>query len=69
MSSLRIKNYIKQLGAVEEGQVEQFFARCANSQDPQKLVDVLERIGHIDLDLPLEELEEHIKQRKRDAST
>jgi hypothetical protein len=41
--------------------VEQFITRCANSQDPQKLVDVLEKIGHIDV--PLEELEEHIKQK------
>jgi chromosome segregation ATPase len=44
--------------------VEQFIARCANSQDPQKLVDVLEKIGHIGLDAPLEELEENIKQRQ-----
>ncbi|MGB6590753.1 MAG: hypothetical protein WA323_07115 [Candidatus Nitrosopolaris sp.] len=59
MSALRIKNYIKQLGAVDEEQVEQFIARCANSQDPQKLVDVLDKIGHIDV--PLGELENHIK--------
>lgn len=32
-SSLRIKNYIKQIGTEEE-RVEQFIARCANSQDP-----------------------------------
>jgi uncharacterized protein YlxW (UPF0749 family) len=44
--------------------VEQFIARCANSQDPQKLVDVLEKIGDIDLAVPLEELEDHIKQRQ-----
>jgi hypothetical protein len=31
MSSLRIKNYMKQLGAVDEGQVEQFIAICAAS--------------------------------------
>ena len=62
MSSLRIKNYIKQLGAVEEGQVEQFIARCTASQDPQKLVDLLDKIGHIDV--PLEELEEHIKLKQ-----
>jgi hypothetical protein len=48
MSALRIKNYIKQIGGDEE-RVEQFIARCANSQDPQKLAD-----GHIDI--PLEEL-------------
>ena len=62
MSALRIKNYIKQLCAVDEGRVEQFIARCANSQDPQKLVDVVDKIGHIDI--PLEQLEEHIKQNK-----
>jgi hypothetical protein len=46
---LRIKNYIKQLGEVDEERVEQFITRCANSQDPQKPVDVLEKTGHIDL--------------------
>jgi hypothetical protein len=61
--NLRIKNYIKQLGIVDEGQIEQLVARCAASQDPQKLADVLEKIGHIGLDVPLEELEEYIKKR------
>jgi predicted ATP-grasp superfamily ATP-dependent carboligase len=42
--------------------LEQFIARCANSHDPQKLVDVLDKIGHIDV--PLEELEEHIKLKQ-----
>jgi transposase-like protein len=59
--ALRIKNYIKQIDPDEE-RVEQFIARCANSQDPQKLVDVLDKIGHIDV--PLEELEEHIKLKQ-----
>lgn len=63
MSALRIKNYIKQIDADEE-RVEQFIARCANSQDSQKLLDVLEKIGNIGLDMPLEELEEHIKQEQ-----
>src|SRR5215472_16312266 len=58
-SALRIRNYIKELGTDEE-RVERFIAICANSQDPQKLVDILEKIGHIDV--PLEELEERIKQ-------
>ena len=66
MSALRIKNYIKQIGTEEE-RVEQFIAKCANSQDPQKLVDVLEKIGHIDV--PLEELEEHIKQKQAEKET
>ena len=39
MSALRIKNYIKQIDADEE-RIEQFIARCANSQNPQKLLDV-----------------------------
>jgi hypothetical protein len=60
MSTLRLKNYIKQ--GAEEERVEQFIAKCAAAQDPQKLVDVLEKIGHIDV--PLEELEEHIKQKQ-----
>jgi chromosome segregation ATPase len=59
MSALRIKNYIKQI-SVDEERVEQFITRCANSQDSQKLVDVLDKIGNIDV--PLEELEENIKQ-------
>ena len=62
-----VKNYIKQLGAVDEGRVEQFIARCANSQDPQKLVDVVDKIGHIDI--PLEQLEEHIKQKQAEKET
>jgi hypothetical protein len=66
MSALRIKNYIKQIGADEE-LVEQFIARCANSQEPQKLVDVIDKIGYIDV--PLEELEEHIKERRDEKET
>ena len=61
VSALRIENYIKHIGADEE-RVEQFIARCAAAQDPQKLVEVLEKLGHIDV--PLEELEEHIKQKQ-----
>ena len=60
VSALRIKNYIKHIGTDEE-RVEQFIASCAASQDPQKLLDVLHKIRNIDL--PLEELEEHIKLR------
>ena len=67
ISAVRIKNYIKQLGALHEERVEQFIARCANSQDPQKLVDVLDKIGHIDV--PLEELEEHIKLKQAEKET
>ena len=66
MSALRIKNYIKQIGA-DEGRMEQFIARCANSEDPQKLVDVLDKIGHIDV--PLEELDEHIKLKQAEKET
>jgi hypothetical protein len=39
--------------------VEQFIAICAASQDPQKIIEVVDKIGHIDV--PLEELEEYIK--------
>jgi hypothetical protein len=56
MSALRIKNYIRQIDADEE-RVEQVIAKCAASQDPQKLVDVLDKIRHIDVGL-----EEHIKR-------
>jgi hypothetical protein len=34
-SVIRIRNYIKELGT-EETRVEQFIAKCASSQDPQK---------------------------------
>ena len=61
VSALRIRNYTKELG-IDEERVEQFIARCANSHDPQKLVDFLQMIGH--LDVPLEELEEQIKQKQ-----
>ncbi|MFZ0510245.1 MAG: hypothetical protein WAM14_01450 [Candidatus Nitrosopolaris sp.] len=55
MSALRIKNHIKQIDADEE-RIEQFIARCANSQDPQMLLDVLEKIWDTGLDVPLVEL-------------
>ena len=66
MFILRLKNRIKKLG-VDEERVEQFITRCANSQDPQKIIDVVYKIGHIDV--PLEELEEHIKQKRAEKET
>ncbi len=65
VSAIRIKNYIKQIGA-DEGRVEQFIARCTNSQDTQ-LVDVLDKIW--DIDVPLEGLEEHIKLKRVEKET
>jgi histidyl-tRNA synthetase len=38
-----------------------------HSQEPQKLVDVIDKIGYIDV--PLEELEEHIKERRDEKET
>ena len=67
MSALRIKNHIQQTGADEE-QVEQFIIRCVNSQDPRKIIEAVEKIGgHIDV--PLEELEEHIRQKQAEKDT
>ena len=66
MSALWIKNHIKQIAADEE-QVEQFIARCVNSQEPQKIIDVVDKIG--DIDLPLEELEEYIKLKRAEKET
>lgn len=68
MSAVRIKNYIKQTGTDEE-RVEQFIAQCAATQDPQKIIDVVDKIGE-HIDVPLEELEEEIKQKhfERDTS-
>ncbi|MGB6530499.1 MAG: hypothetical protein WBF33_20535, partial [Candidatus Nitrosopolaris sp.] len=68
VASIRIKNYIKQIDPDEE-RVEQFIARCANSQDPQKLLDVLDKIGNISLDVPLVELEQYIKQKQAEKET
>ena len=42
--------------------MEQFIIRCANSQDQQKIIDIVDKIGHIDV--PLEELDEHIKLKQ-----
>ena len=47
--------------------MEQFIASCAASQDPQKIIDVVDKIGHIDV--PLEELEEHIRQKQSEKET
>jgi hypothetical protein len=47
--------------------VEQLVARFANSQDPRKLVDVLDKIGHIDV--PVDDLEEHIKLKQVEKET
>lgn len=66
VASIRIKNYITQIG-VDEGRVEKFIVRSANSQDPQKIIDVVEKVGHIDISL--EELEEHIKQKQAEKET
>jgi hypothetical protein len=65
--SCLLKNYIKQIGLDDEERVEQFIGKCAASQDPQKLVDILGKIGHIDV--PIEELEEHIKQKYAEKET
>ena len=54
---------------VHQPLVEQFIARCANSQDPQKLLDVLEKIWNIGLQVPLVELEEYIKQIQAEKET
>jgi DNA repair exonuclease SbcCD ATPase subunit len=34
------------------------------ARDPQKIIEVVEKIGHIDTDVPLEQLEENIHQRQ-----
>jgi DNA repair exonuclease SbcCD ATPase subunit len=34
------------------------------AQDAQKIIEVVEKIGHIDTDVPLEQLEENIRQRQ-----
>jgi hypothetical protein len=51
-SALRIRNNIKELG-IEEERVEQLIARCANSHDPQKFVDILPKVWHIEVPLRL----------------
>jgi hypothetical protein len=66
VSVLRIKNYIKQIGTGEE-QVEQFIVRCTISQDPQKLLEVVDKIGHIHM--PLDQVEDHIRQKQAEKET
>jgi hypothetical protein len=60
---VRLNNYIKQLGAEEE-RVEQLISMCV-AQDPQKIIEVVEKIGRIDTDVPLEQLEQNIRQTTR----
>ncbi len=56
--SLRIKNYMKQLDT-DEDRVEQFIAKCEASQDPQRIIDVVNKIEE-HIDMPLDQLEDHI---------
>jgi DNA repair exonuclease SbcCD ATPase subunit len=59
---VRLNNYIKRVGADEE-RVEQLISVCL-ARDPQKIIEVVEKIGYIDTDVPLEQLEENIHQRQ-----
>jgi hypothetical protein len=59
---VKINNYIKQLGAMED-RVEQLISMCV-AQDPKKIIEVLEKIAPILSGVPLEKLEENIRQRQ-----
>jgi len=59
---VRLTNFIKRLGADEE-RVEQLISLCP-AQDPQKIIEVVEKIGRINTDVPLEQLEENIRQNQ-----
>ena len=62
-SSLRIRNYIKQIDPDQE-RVELFIADVQIHKSHKSSLDVLEKIGNIGLDVRLEELEEHIKHKQ-----
>jgi DNA repair exonuclease SbcCD ATPase subunit len=57
---VRLSNFIKRLAADEE-RVEQLISVCL-ARDAQKIIEVVEKIRHIDTDVPLEQLEENIRQ-------
>jgi len=59
---VRLTNFIKRLGSDEE-RVEQLISVCL-AQDPQKIIEVVEKIGRINTDVPLEQLEENIRQNE-----
>ena len=66
-SSIRLNNYIQKLGANQD-QIESFIANLANSPEPEKLIDVANQVAHLSRSesIPLEELEDHIKQKEEE---
>jgi hypothetical protein len=64
--SLRLYNYIKNIGANED-HIESFIANLANSSEPKKMIDVANQIAHLSRSesIPLEELEGHVKQKEK----
>lgn len=66
-SSIRISNYIKNIGTNED-KIESFIVNLANSADPEKLIDVANQVAHLSRSeaIPLEELEKHVKQKEEE---
>ena len=66
-SSIRLNNYIQKLGANQD-QIESFIANLANSPEPEKLIDVANQVAHLSRSesIPLEELEDHVKQKEEE---
>jgi hypothetical protein len=66
-SSIRLNNYIDNLGANQD-EIESFIANLANSHEPKKLFEVANQIAQISLSesISLEDLGNHIKQKEEE---
>ena len=64
---LRLYNYIKKLGANQD-QIESLIANLANFPKPEKLIDVANQVAELSRSesIPLEELENHVKQKEEE---
>jgi hypothetical protein len=65
--SVRLKNYIQKLGANQD-QIETLIGNLANSVEPEKLIDVANQVSRLSISesIPLEDLENHVKQRNEE---
>jgi len=69
-TSIRLSNYIQKLGANQD-QIETFIANLTNSTEPKKLIDVANQVAQLSKSesIPLEELEDHVKQKEEEKQT
>jgi hypothetical protein len=66
-SSLRLYNYIKKL-RVSQDQIESLISNLAYSPEPGRLIDVANQVAHLSISepIPLEKLEDHLKQKEEE---